>query len=157
MSGFLGSYEHKLDAKGRLFIPRRVLEAIPDPQERSQFVLSLGLDGCLYMFTRRAFLEHFAALRQAAFGSAEFRAVMRGLGACSSEQTLDAQGRIMIPEDLRQRVKLGEDAVVVGAIDHVEIWDRTVWRETAEAGAVRTYLDQAAAVLHGRPDSGVES
>lgn len=157
MSGFLGSYEHKLDAKGRLFVPKRLLEAVADVAERAQFVLTLGLDGCLYLFTRRAFLEHFAALRQAAFGAPEARAVMRGIGAVSSEQALDAQGRILIPDDLRQRVGLGEDVVVVGAIDHVEIWDRTAWRQSAEPGAVRTYLDKAAQVLQGRPGSGVES
>ncbi|TAH35024.1 MAG: cell division/cell wall cluster transcriptional repressor MraZ [Planctomycetota bacterium] len=157
MRGFLGTYEHKLDAKGRLFVPRRVLESVADAEERAQFVLTLGLDGCLYLFTRRAFLEHFAQVRQAAFGQPEYRAVMRGLGACSSEQGLDAQGRILIPEDLRQQVGLGEDVVVVGAVDHVEIWDRAQWRQVAGPGAVRTYLDKAEHVLSARPDSGVES
>lgn len=157
MSGFLGSYEHRIDPKGRLFLPRRILEGIADPEERSQFVVTLGLDGCLYLFTRRAFFEHFGQVRRAAFGGPERRNVVRGLGASSSEQALDAQGRILIPEELRQRAGLQEEVVVVGAVDHVEIWDRERWRASAGPAAVRTYLEKAERVLDDRPDSGTPS
>ncbi len=152
---FLGVYEHKLDAKGRVFLPRRLLEAVGDPEERGQFVLMRGLDRCLYLFTRRAFVDYLANVRRGAFGKPEYRGVMRGMGASSSEQSLDSQGRILIPEELRRKVGLADRVVVVGAIDHMEIWALEHWRESASAQAEETYLEHADSCL-GTPDTAKE-
>ena len=101
---FTGEFEHKVDQKGRVFVPKRLLDSIDGNPSELRFVVTLGLDGCLYLFTREGFREHLAGLKKAAFGKPEYRAVMRGIGALSFEQTLDSQGRLLIPEDLRRRV-----------------------------------------------------
>jgi MraZ protein len=74
---------------------------------------------------------------------------MRGIGALSSEQALDSQGRLLLPEDLRKRIGLKDQAVVVGAIDHVEIWEANQYREHAAPEAEATYLEQAESFLQG--------
>jgi MraZ protein len=146
---FTGEFEHKVDQKGRVFVPKRLLDSVEGNPAELRFVVTLGLDGCLYLFTREGFREHLAGLRKAAFGKPEFRAVMRGIGALSFEQTLDAQGRLLIPEELRRRVGLKKNAVIVGAIDHIEIWDDERYRAEAAPEAESTYLTQAVQFLEG--------
>jgi len=150
MSFFTGEFEHKVDPKGRLFVPRRILDGVSREEEGGKFIVTLGLDeGCLYLFTRPGFEAHLMGMKKAAFGRKEYRAVMRGIGALSSEQALDSQGRLLLPEDLRNRIDLKERAVVVGAIDHVEIWEFTRYREEASPEAEATYLEQAESFLQG--------
>lgn len=143
MTLFLGKYQHKVDSKGRLVLPRKIVEGVDERADGSHFVITLGLDPCLYLFTRKGFLEHVANMRQAAFREGEYRGVMRGIGALSQEQSPDSQGRIALPAELRERVQLGNEVVVVGAIDHVEIWDHQRWETSAAAQAEQTYLDRA--------------
>ena len=67
MNLFLGSNTHKLDSKGRLFVPKRILGGIHNEGEREQFVLTLGLDPSLYLFTRKGFMAYMRNLEQTAF------------------------------------------------------------------------------------------
>lgn len=153
MEFFTGVYEHKIDKKGRLFVPKRLQEAIEGNLAEMRFVVTLGLDGCLYLFTKADFREHLAGLRKAAFGTPEYRAVMRGIGALSCEQTLDGQGRLLIPDSLRAKAGLGDAAVVIGAIDHIEIWDAQIYHTQAAPAAEETYLQQAERFLDGAADN----
>lgn len=158
MDLFLGRYEHKLDSKGRVFVPKKILEGIEKQADRERFVLTLGLDPCIYLFTRRGFIDHLRALEGAAFGGTEFRGATRGLGFRSVEQSLDSQGRILLPEELRQRLEMDSEVVVVGVIDRVEIWDRRRWEEQASGEAESVYLEQAARLFQERrPSQGLES
>ncbi len=148
---FTGEFEHKVDQKGRVFVPKRLLAGMEAEEDvtRVRFVVTLGLDGCLYLFTREGFRDDLAGLKKAAFGKPEFRAVMRGIGALSLEQNLDAQGRLLLPEGLRKRVGIQKHAVVVGAIDHIEIWDASRYEGEAAPEAEQTYLKQAEQFLDG--------
>lgn len=143
MDLFTGEYERKVDQKGRTPVPKPLLDGMEGNPAQQRFVVSLGLDGCLYLFTREGFKTHLAGLQQAAFGKPEYRAVMRGIGALSLEQTLDSQSRVSIPEELRRRVGLQSNAIIVGAIDHIEIWDAERYRNDAAPEAENTYLTQA--------------
>jgi len=150
---FTGTFEHKVDQKGRLCVPKRLLEGLEANPADVRFVVTLGLDHCLYLFTREGFREHLAGLKKAAFGKPEYRAVMRGIGALSLEQTLDAQGRLLLSEDLRRRIGLKQDAIVIGAIDHIEIWDSERYHAEAAPEAEQTYLQQAEHFLDGAPST----
>ncbi|HEX9794773.1 MAG TPA: cell division/cell wall cluster transcriptional repressor MraZ [Planctomycetota bacterium] len=155
---FLGTYEHKIDPKGRLFLPKKLVEAIKDGEERQQFVLTMGLDECLYLFTRRGFVEHVQHLRQSPHGPQEYRRVMRGMGTLSVELCPDSQGRIHLPEELRKRASLDTDVVVLGAVDHVEIWDAAAWSGNEAGASHSTYLDKADGYFsNGTNPQGVES
>ena len=150
MQLFTDKFEHKVDQKGRVFVPKRLIAGLGEEEvSKVRFVVTLGLDGCLYLFTREGFRDHLAGLRKAAFGKPEFRAVMRGIGALSLEQNLDAQGRLLLPEELRNRVGISKEAIVLGAIDHIEIWDAERYESEAAPEAEQTYLKQAEQYLDG--------
>jgi len=140
---FVGEFHHRVDGKGRLFLPRKLVEAIEAAGDRQQYILVLGLDPCLLLFTRQGFAEHVRHLRHSAHGPEEYRRVMRGMGSLASEQSPDNQGRIHLPEELRRRVGIDKDVVVLGAVDHVEIWDAGRWREEEKRAAERAYRESS--------------
>lgn len=148
MTNFTGQSEHKLDAKGRLFVPRRILDGVEDSSERSPLLVTIGVDPCLYLFTRREFGLHLEQIKLAVRGKSEYSSVMRGLAGLTSEQVVDGQSRILLPDNLRQHAGLKKEVVVIGVFDHVEIWDVERWRER-ESEAEQAYLDQAAVFFRG--------
>ncbi len=121
----LGEYEHTLDDKNRLTLPARFREAFADG-----LVVTRGMDGCLYVFTRDDW-ERFVGERLEGLDpfSREARQMTRFLFSGASETELDRQGRVMLPAALIEHAKLGREAVVAGVYDHLEIWDRSAWDE----------------------------
>jgi len=121
----LGEYEHTIDDKNRLTLPAKFRQAFVDG-----IVVTRGLDGCLYAFTR----TDWQRLVETQLGtldllSKEGRLMARHFFSAAIEAELDKQGRVMIPAALGESAKLGKDVVVAGVFDHLEIWNRTTWRE----------------------------
>ena len=121
----LGEYEHTIDDKSRLTLPAKFRESFADG-----IVLTRGMDGCLYAYTREAWRDVVEA-RLAALDplSKEGRRMQRFFYAGAAEAELDKQGRVMIPPALIEHAKLGREVVVAGVHDHLEIWDRAAWRQ----------------------------
>jgi MraZ protein len=125
----LGEYEHTIDDKNRLTLPARF---------RGDFargiVITRGLDGCLFAYTREAWERLVAStLAQVDQLSQEGRRLYRHFFSGASEGELDRQGRVMLPAALIEHGKLGREVVVAGVNDRLEIWDRGAWRrELAE-------------------------
>ena len=139
---FNGEFEHKIDVKGRVFVPRRILEEIQDPAERNHFHVVVNEEGCLDVHTEsgfRSFVREALASQRTAQGA---RLVKRRLGAFSRRILLDAQGRLTLPEELRQKIQLGSEAMVVGSITYFEIWDREVYRDQALPKAEAYYQSE---------------
>ena len=114
-----GTYEHSIDAKGRLIFPIKLREALGE-----HFVIFKGLDNCINVYSQEkwaAFEQQLAALPSKA------RKVQRFFSA-NFECEPDAQGRILIPQTLREYAGLRKDVTVIGMIDHVEIWDSAAWK-----------------------------
>ncbi len=154
MTLFTGQSEHKLDAKGRLFVPRRIVDEVEDPADRGHFWMTIGDSPCLYLYTGSAFNAHREDVKRKARGNESFANVMRGMARLTSKQSLDSQGRMLIPADLREHAGLDKEIVVVGVFDWVEIWDARRWNESASADAEAAYLEQAAEFFNGgSPDS----
>jgi MraZ protein len=122
---FVGEYEHTIDDKNRLTLPARFRQSFADG-----IVLTRGIDGCAYAWTRgdweRLVDSRFAALDHL---SPDGRKMLRFFFSGAIEGELDKQGRIMVPAALTQHAKLGREVVVAGVYDHLEIWDRAAWRE----------------------------
>ena len=140
---FNGEFEHKIDAKGRVFVPRRILEEIRDPAERNHFHVVVSEEGCLDVHTEtgfRRYVQERLASQRTAQGA---RMLKRRIGAYSRKIPLDAQGRLTLPEELRQKIQLGSEAMVVGSINYFEIWDREVYREKALPDAEAYYDAEA--------------
>ena len=119
-----GTYEHSIDAKGRLFIPAKLREELG-----VTFYLAMGVDECLAIYpqeTWNRFTEKFASLPMSQ------SAAMRPLFANASKCELDSQGRIVIPQKLRKYAGLEKDAVIIGVNDRAEIWSAETWNAREE-------------------------
>jgi MraZ protein len=121
----LGEYEHSLDDKNRLTLPAKFREAFA-----GGVVVARGMDECLVVYTRAGW-EEFVAARLEGLNpfSREARQMSRFIFAGASETELDRQGRVMVPASLVEHAGLEREVVVAGMRDHVEIWDRAVWRK----------------------------
>jgi MraZ protein len=125
----LGEYEHTIDDKNRLTLPARFRQAFAEG-----IVVTRGMDGCLFAYTRSDW-DRLVDSRLAALDplSKEGRRMQRFFFAGAAETELDKQGRVGLPAPLLQHANLERDVVVAGVHDHLEIWDRDAWRrELAE-------------------------
>lgn len=119
---FLGLYEHTLDEKGRLVLPRRFRTAL-----EAGCVVAKGHDGSIHVWPRgdfETYLDRSSSLPQTRERVRSFR---RSLTSSAIDQVIDRAGRIGIPERLRRYAGLDRDVVVTGADDHLELWSPEAW------------------------------
>jgi MraZ protein len=127
---FLGEYQHTLDAKGRVSLPRKFRDEIG-----ARLVVSKGLERCLYVYAAdgyRAFLDN---LLSASDFDRNSRAVRRHFTAGASEVDIDGAGRVAVTPALREFAGLTKEIVVAGVADHLEIWDAAAWTAYESANA----------------------
>ena len=121
-----GTYEHSIDAKGRLFIPAKLREELG-----VTFYLAMGVDACLAIYPQSTwdrFTEKFASLPMSQSKA------MRPLFANAAKCEPDGQGRILIPAKLRQYAALEREVVINGASKCVELWNPERWAPIETAG-----------------------
>ncbi|KGF05453.1 division/cell wall cluster transcriptional repressor MraZ [Arcanobacterium sp. S3PF19] len=121
---FLGTYEPRLDDKGRLILPAKFRDRLD-----GGLVITRGQEHCLYVFSRDAFSKVLEKLQQAPLTSKQARSYTRVFLSGANDQVPDRQGRITIPAILRGYADLERDLVVIGSGDRVEIWDRKAWND----------------------------
>ena len=121
---FLGTYEHSLDAKGRVILPAKFRERL-----EAGAYLARSLDGCLSLFDAEEFDRVAQDMQEKARRGAVERNAVRSFAAGATEATPDKQGRITIPAHLRTFAGLERDVVVTGALTRIEIWDAARWRD----------------------------
>jgi MraZ protein len=133
---FFDSSDHPLDAKFRVFVPKRFTDVLErDPNGTLSVMLTPGEDGCLFLFGVQGFLESLGDLDTRAFTSLAQRNRQRRLAHASTKVTLDASGRLLISERLRKLIDLqpNEEGKVmvkmVGAMNRAEIWPLHRWEE----------------------------
>ena len=122
---FKGTYRHRIDPKGRLPVPasfRRALEA----EGESHLVVTL-LDQCLAAYPPREWGSLEVQLRGLPAFSKPVKALTRLLTSRAADCELDVQGRILLPSALRQAAGLGQEAVVVGVLNRIELWAPAAW------------------------------
>jgi MraZ protein len=120
---FLGEHQHSLDAKGRVILPVRFRE-----QLEGGAVMARALDGCLAVYTLDEFDRVARKLTAVRERGARERQAARSFFAGTERVVPDAQGRVPVPQHLREYAGLGRDVTVVGSYDHIEIWDRERFR-----------------------------
>ena len=121
---FLGTYEHSLDAKGRVILPAKFRERL----EGGAF-LTRSHDGCLSLYDAEEFERVAEDMKEKARRGQDERNAVRSFAAGATEATPDKQGRITIPAHLRTFAGLERDVVVNGALTRIEIWDAARWRD----------------------------
>ena len=140
---FLGSYEPKLDEKGRVILPAKFREELSNG-----LVLTRGQERCIYVFSVREFETMSDKIRQAPVTSKQARDYMRVFLSGASAETPDKQHRVTIPATLRSYAGLDRDLTVIGTGSRVEIWDATAWQKyLAEQEAA--FADTAEEVIPG--------
>lgn len=119
---FKGEYSHTIDAKGRLIVPSKLREALGE-----SFVVTKGLDGCLFVYDETEWAAFEEKLKQLPMTHRDTRKFVRFFlsGACDVE--LDKQGRILLPASLREFASLTKDVVFLGMGSRVEIWSKEAW------------------------------
>jgi MraZ protein len=126
---FTGEYRHTIDAKGRLAVPARFRVDLAGPLHVCRW-----MDGCLALFPRpewQKLADQISGLTR--IGDARARELSRSVFSTAFEVQLDGQGRLLVPPQLRALVGLGSDVVVVGLIDHVELWPPESWADYSAA------------------------
>ena len=121
---FMGEYSHTIDTKGRLIIPSKFRDELGD-----EFVVTKGLDGCLFVFPNQAWQEFEEKLRALPITNTAGRKFSRFLLGSAATCEVDKQGRILLPSVLREFAGIGKDAVLVGVGSRIEIWNKDKWRE----------------------------
>ena len=124
---FMGEYNHTMDAKGRLIVPAKFREAGGD-----KFIVTKGLDSCLFVFTEEKWESVVASIGHMSLTNKDARSFSRFLIGGAGECEVDKQGRILIPNNLRSYARLEKDVVLVGVGSRVEIWNREAWESASE-------------------------
>lgn len=118
MSKLAGQFEHSIDPKGRVIVPSKFREELGD-----SFVATLGMDGCLYLFSDDGW-EKFTAQLETLPATKEARRTKRYFMANAASCDVDKQGRTLVPASLREKAEIDKEVVLVGMIDKVEMWSK---------------------------------
>lgn len=121
---FIGEYQHSIDEKGRLIIPSKFREDLG-----YEFVMTKGLDSCLFIYPKKEWEVLETKLKSLPLTNKDARAFIRFFFSGASECTLDKQGRVLVPSNLREHSKLDKDAVVIGVSTRLEIWSKEMWED----------------------------
>lgn len=121
---FMGEYNHTIDTKGRLIIPSRFREELGET-----FVVTKGLDGCLFVFSDEEWQAFEIKLKSLPLTNKNARQFARFFVAGATPCELDKQGRILLPATLREFAGLEKDVVLTGMLNRIEIWSKDKWNE----------------------------
>jgi MraZ protein len=139
---FLGTHTPRLDDKGRLALPAKFRTELEDG-----LVITKGQERCLFVFPMAEFTRITELLRTAPVTQRSVRDFSRVFFASASHEVPDAQGRITVPQTLREYAGLSKDSVVIGANSRVEVWDADAWQSYLD-GTEQSFSD-AEEVLPG--------
>jgi len=119
---FMSEYSHSVDPKGRLIVPAKFREDLGET-----FVVSKGMDGCLFVYANEDWKAFEQKLTSLPLINKEARQFVRFFLAGAAQVELDKQGRILLPSNLRDFAGLEKDVVLVGVGSRVEIWSKEKW------------------------------
>jgi MraZ protein len=120
---FRGQFEHAIDEKGRLSIPAKFREAL----RKEKTLVLTGGDAYLTAYPLKEWRALEDRLRANPKFKREQRDFLRFVYSSAEDVTMDSQGRILVPQGLRQRAGIGREVVIIGMMDTIEIWDKTRW------------------------------
>ncbi len=126
MSSFKGSYGYSVDSKGRINIPARLRKYV-STEANDTFVITRGYDQCLYVYPLDEWTRLELEIRQLSSTNPKHRFFKRRLLEWATESQLDGQFRIMIPRDLLQFAGIENDVLIIGVLDHIEVWNPRIY------------------------------
>lgn len=119
---FIGEYQHALDIKNRMIVPAKLRDGLGN-----RFVITKGLDGCLYAYPTQEWKILEEKLKMLPITNKDARSFVRFFfsGACEIET--DKQGRGLIPQNLKEYAGIEKEIVSIGVLSRVEIWSKEKW------------------------------
>ncbi|MDQ7793949.1 MAG: division/cell wall cluster transcriptional repressor MraZ [bacterium] len=127
MPGLKGTYVHSVDEKGRVTLPARLRELLGD-----RFVVTRGFDRCLFVYPEEGWEQLERKLDGQPLGQSDARAFKRLFFASAGDAEPDRQGRVLLPQHLRDHARIIREVVIVGVSERVEIWAREEWEEYSQ-------------------------
>lgn len=134
MAGFKGQAEYSVDSKGRVAIPAKMRNDLV-PEAKQTFTITRGFEQCIFLYPLNRWEqmeEEFGGLNMF---NRQARDFVRTILRWADEAQLDAQGRITLPKQLVEFAGLNDRALIIGSLDHIEIWDPGVFDEYLEETA----------------------
>ena len=119
---FIGEYTHTVDSKGRVTIPSVFRDYLQDG-----FVMTKGLDNCLFVYPKDQWKEVEQKLTSLPLTNRDARAFMRFFFSGASKSELDSNGRALIPQNLREYIKIQKELIIIGLSTRLEIWSKEEW------------------------------
>lgn len=119
---FIGEYKHNIDLKKRLALPSKFRSGLG-----KSIVITRGLDNCLFVYPMKTWKELAEKLGTMPIGEATTRSFVRLMLAGAVDVKSDSQGRVLIPDYLKEYANLGKNVVVAGLFNRLEIWDEKEW------------------------------
>ncbi len=120
----LGEYRHNVDIKGRVSVPSKFRGDLGQT-----FVITKGLDNCLFMYSKQEWETFEQKLKSLPLTNQDARSFVRFFFAGATECEVDKQGRVNIPQNLREYANITKDVVIVGVATRAEIWDSENWNK----------------------------
>ncbi|KOA55046.1 MraZ family transcriptional regulator [Bifidobacterium animalis subsp. animalis ATCC 27672] len=120
----LGTYNPKIDAKGRMAIPAKMRAQLGEGM-----VMARGQERCVYLLPQSEFRRIAAQIQRVSVGNKAARQYLRVFLSGAVDQDTDKQGRVVVPQMLREYADLGDDIVVIGVGTRAEIWNRKAWEQ----------------------------
>jgi MraZ protein len=124
MKLFLGEYDHALDDRGRVTLPRKIRQELG----AEELIVSRGFDACIFGFDRESWEREATKQLEAPITDDKARSIRRYMFAGAQKVEVDKLGRILLPALLKEYAGITGEVIVIGAGDHFEIWDIQKWR-----------------------------
>ena len=139
---FVGEYSHNIDAKGRIIIPAKFREQLGE-----QFMITKGLDGCLFVYPMDVWEELAENLSRLPSNQESARRLQRTFLSGASEAEPDKQGKVLITVPHREHAALTKEVKIIGVSKRVEIWSRGRWNEYYNVSEDTMSIEKAAEAM----------
>ena len=128
MRMFLGEYKPNITEGSRLALPKKLRDQITG----DEIILSKGFEKCIFIYDREDWVVEAQKNVENPISDSKTRDLKRYMYSGSSETSIDAQGRLVIPTNLKEYAELTNNSIVIGAGDHVEVWSPENWEARLE-------------------------
>jgi MraZ protein len=146
MTGFLGEYEVTIDAKGRFLLPAGFKKQVPEDWG-NQYVISRGIEPCLTLYPMKNWEPIFSKISELNAFDPKVRQFQRYFLNGATTVELDTAGRLLIPQNLKLFAELDKDAVLVAAVQKIEIWDKKKYQQFFENFSPESFSQLADEVM----------
>ncbi|MFZ2663889.1 MAG: division/cell wall cluster transcriptional repressor MraZ [Patescibacteria group bacterium] len=128
MRMFLGEYQPNITEGSRLALPKKLREQV----RGDELILSRGFEKCIFVYDKEDWVAEANKQVENPISDSKTRDLKRYMYAGAVESTIDTQGRVVLPNSLKEYADIDKKTAVIGAGDHIEIWDLSNWKERLE-------------------------